>query len=141
MKKDKLMATALKMLEDCIRDLKKGIYEKLDTQATIFGLYMQMDFDHFVGNTYEEDEKAHRPTMPVETACFGEYYFNAQDIRTVVENLNYWYERYGSFLAVRQEVIDWYDHIHDPKTKDKVNLFHWLSGCPRPEKGGKDGSD
>ena len=134
-------STVANKLKGVAQDSKSSNRRFLRSEVNLFALYMKMDFDHFVGDTYEEDENAHRPTMPVETACFGDYYFNIQDIRTVVENINYWYERYGSFGAVRWEVIDWYDHTTDPKTKNKINLFHWLSGCPRPKKGGDDGSD
>lgn len=130
-----------KILEESSRLSKKSIHGTLRTMAEHFSILMNMDFDHFIGDTYKENEKAHRPTIPIETACFGDYYFNLQDIRTVVENINYWYERYGSLNAVRQEVIDWYDHITNLEIKNKVNLFHWLSGCPRHEKGGKDESD
>ena len=120
------------------RQVNRG---RLDLLVRHFSEVMKMDFDFYVGDTYEEDSNAHRPSLPIDTACFGDYYFDIFDIQTVVENLNYWYERYGSIEAIRQEVIDWYDYVFDPETKDKVSLFHWLSGCPRPEEGGKDGSD
>ena len=111
--------------------------------AELFGDIIGVDFDYFIGDTYKEDKEANRPTEPVEMCAFGDYYFNIHDVRTVVENMHYWLERYGSKEALAEEIFDWYDHIADTKTKDKdkVNLFHWLSGCPRPEKGGKDGSD
>ena len=109
--------------------------------AEIFAETIGMDFDYFIGDTYKEDKEANRPTEPVEMCAFGDYYFNIHDVRTVVENMHYWLERYGSKEALAEEIIDWYDHIADTKTKDKVSLFSWLSGCPRPEKGGKDGSD
>lgn len=111
--------------------------------AEIFAETIGVDFDYFIGDTYKEDKEANRPTEPVEMCAFGDYYFNIHDVRTVVENMHYWLERYGSKEALAEEIIDWYDYIADTKTKDtdKVNLFHWLSGCPRPEKGGKDGSD
>ena len=141
MEEYELRKRVLEMLEISTLDSKYGIYKALETQAAVFAVYMNMNFDYFIGDTYKEDKKAHRPTMPVNAALFGDYCFDVQDIRTVVENMNYWYERYGSANAVREEVIDWYDHINDPKTKDKVSLFSWLSGCPRPEKGGDDGSD
>lgn len=111
--------------------------------AEIFAETIGVDFDYFIGDTYKEDKEANRPTEPVEMCAFGDYYFNIHDVRTVVENMHYWLERYGSKEALAEEIIDWYDYIADTKTKDtdKVSLFHWLCGCPRPEKGGKDGSD
>ena len=135
-----LRANVLKLLvesSELSRQVNRG---RLDLLVRHFSEVMKMDFDFYVGDTYEEDSNAHRPSLPIDTACFGDYYFDIFDIQTVVENLNYWYERYGSIEAIRQEVIDWYDYVYDPETKD-VNLFHWLSGCPRSEKGGKDGSD
>ena len=136
-----LRANVLKSLvesSELSRQVNRG---RLDLLVRHFSEVMKMDFDFYVGDSYEDDSNAHRPSLPIDTACFGDYYFDIFDIQTVVENLNYWYERYGSIEAIRQEVIDWYYYVCDPKTKDKVSLFSWLSGCPRPEKGGKDGSD
>ena len=121
----------------CKTEVKMFFRAHAEISAEIIG----MDFDYFIRDTYKEDKEANRPTEPVEMCAFGDYYFNIHDVRTVVENMHYWLERYGSKEALAEEIFDWYDHIADTRTKDKVSLFHWLSGCPRPEKGGKDGSD
>ena len=103
-----LRANVLKLLvesSELSRQVNRG---RLDLLVRHFSEVMKMDFDFYVGDTYEEDSNTHRPSLPIDTACFGEYYFDIFDIQTVVENLNYWYERYGSIEAIRQEVIDWY---------------------------------
>ena len=136
-----IRANLLKLLVESSELSRKSSRGRLDLMVRHFSEVMKMDFDFYVGDTYEEDSKAHRPSLPIDTACFGDYYFDIFDIQTVVENLNYWYERYGSIEAIRLEVIDWYGYVCDPRTKNKISLFHWLSGCPRPKKGGDDGSD
>lgn len=116
------------------------MYRKI---ARLFEKIIEVDFDGFVGETFHEDKKANRPTDMVDVAMFGDYYFNFRDVLTVIVNLSYWLERYGTVEALRLEIIDWYDYMTDKYTigKNKVSLFAWLSGCPREEEGGKDGTD
>lgn len=111
--------------------------------ARLFEKIIGVDFDGFVGDTYKEDLAAKRPTDMVDVLMFGDYYFSMRDILTVVTNLVYWLERYGSVKALGEEIFDWYDYIADAYTigKTKVSLFAWLSGCPRKEEGGGDGTD
>lgn len=133
----------LKALLEASGYLRKVTRCRLDLLARNFAKVMKMDFDFYVTDTYEEDNEAHRPSLPLDTACFGDYYFDIFDIQTVLENLDYWFERYGSIEAVRQEIIDWYDYVTDTTRKqaDPISLFAWLSGCPIKEKGGTDESD
>ena len=116
------------------------MYRKI---ARLFEKIIEVDFDGFVGETFHEDKKANRPTDMVDVAMFGDYYFNFRDVMTVIVNLRYWLERYGTVEALHCEIIDWYDYVTDKYTigKNKVSLFAWLSGCPREEEGGKDGTD
>ena len=116
------------------------MYRKI---ARLFEKIIEVDFDGFVGETFHEDKKANRPTDMVDVAMFGDYYFNFRDVLTVIVNLRFWLERYGTVEALRSEIIDWYDYVTDKYTigKNKVSLFAWLSGCPREEEGGKDGTD
>lgn len=116
------------------------MYRKI---ARLFENIIEVDFDGFVGETFHEDNKANRPTDMVDVAMFGDYYFNFSDVLTVIVNLHYWLERYGTVEALRCEIIDWYDYVTNRYTigKNTLSLFAWLSGCPREEEGGKDGSD
>lgn len=122
------------------RPLTLLLYRKI---VQLFGIIIDVDFDGFVGDTYEEDVKAERPTDMVDVATFGDYYFSMRDVLTVVTNYSFWLDRYGTKEAVGQEIIDWYDYATDDYTpgKNKVSLFAWLSGCPKEGEGGKDGTD
>lgn len=100
----------------------------------IFEKVIGINSEFFVGDTVEEDLKAGRPTMPVDTCLFGEnYFFTLNDMRTVVENLPIWCSRYGSLEAIGQEVKDWHDYSVNQCAMGKtyINLFSWLCGCPK----------
>lgn len=99
----------------------------------VFQCVIQTDIDYFVGDMRIEDEKANRPTQPVDVAMFGDYCFSLYDIRVVVDNLEHWIERYKRMTILGQEIRDWHDYAVDQKQcgKTYINLFNWLNGCPR----------
>ena len=105
----------------------------IDKYASVFGFIIGVDFDYWVGDMRKEDEKAERPTQPVDVAQFGDYIFELDDIRTVVDNYRYWLNRHGSREAVGEEVCDWHDYVLERMGRNKIylNLFNWLNGCPR----------
>lgn len=99
----------------------------------VFQCVIQTDIDYFVGDMRMEDEKANRPTQPVDVAMFGDYYFSLYDIRVVVDNLEHWIERYKRMTILGQEIRYWHDYAVEQKQcgKTYINLFNWLNGCPR----------
>ena len=105
----------------------------LDFYTDRFSHIIGVNFDYWVADMREEDKQADRPTQPVDVANFGDYYFNLDEIRTVVDNYKYWLQRYGTREAVGQEVRDWQYYTVDclGKGKECINLFHWLNGAPR----------
>ena len=105
----------------------------LDFYTDRFSHIIGVNFDYWVADMREEDKQADRPTQPVDVANFGDYYFNLDEIRTVVDNYKYWLRRYGTREAVGQEVRDWQYYTVDclGKGKECINLFHWLNGVPR----------
>ena len=112
----------------------RGIFDSLlDFYVKRFSYIIGIDFEFWVGDMREEDKQADRPTQPVDVAQFGDYFFDLEDIRTVVDNYRYWLQRYGTREAVGQEVRDWQYYTVDRlgKGKEYINLFHWLSGVPR----------
>ena len=90
------------------RTMNNGI---IDSYASIFAQIIGVDFDHWVGDSREEDQQAGRSSYPVDAAIFGDYVFTYLNIRTVVDNYIYWLERYGTREAVRQEVIGWHGYV------------------------------
>ena len=112
------------------RTMNNGI---IDSYASIFAQIIGVDFDHWVGDSREEDQQAGRPSYPVDAAIFGDYVFTYLNIRTVVDNYTYWLERYGTREAVRQEVIGWHDYVVKQINESKLflTLFNWLNGEPR----------
>ena len=112
------------------RTMNNGI---IDSYASIFAQIIGVDFDHWVGDSREEDQQAGRPSYPVDAAIFGDYVFTYLNIRTVVDNYRYWLERYGTREAVRQEVIGWHDYVVKQINESKLflTLFNWLNGEPR----------
>lgn len=105
----------------------------IDQYVFVFQCVIQLDFEYFVGDMREEDEKAKRATHPVDVAMFGDYFFNLHDIRVVVDNLEYWVKRYTKITSLSQEILDWHDYAVKQKERGKthINLFNWLNGCPR----------
>ena len=81
------------------------------------------------------------------------YYFDFDDVQTVVDRLEDWLNRYGSLHAVAYEVLEWHEwalaQVHEEdgypaavdvfewkferflKTRPAICLEHWLMGCPR----------
>ena len=117
-----------------IIELVRDSFDKfLDFYIARFSHIIGVDFDYWVGDMREEDKQAGRPTQPVNVAQFGDYFFDLEDIRTVVDNYRYWLRRSGSREAVGQEVRDWQYYTVDRlgKGKEYINLFHWLNGAPR----------
>lgn len=93
-----------------------------------------IDAEYWVGDMRKEDEKAKRPSQPVDTALFGDnYFFSLYDMRVVVDNFSFWLNRYGSIGNVRREILDWHDYAvaQTEKNETHINLFNWLNGCPR----------
>lgn len=112
----------------------RGIFDSLlDFYVRRFSSIIGVDFDYWVCDMREEDKQADRPTQPVDVANFGDYYFNLDDIRTVVDNYKYWLQRYGTREAVGQEVRDWQYYVVERMSEKKnyINLFNWLNGAPR----------
>ena len=112
----------------------RGIFDSLlDFYVKRFSYIIGIDFEFWVGDMREEDRAADRPSDSVNVAQFGDYFFDLEDIRTVVDNYRYWLQRYGTREAVGQEVRDWQYYTVDRlgKGKEYINLFHWLSGVPR----------
>ena len=105
----------------------------IDKYANVFGLILGVEFDYWVGDMRKEDEKAERPTQPVDVAQYGDYFFNLYDIRVVLDNLEHWIKRFGTLSSLAQEIIDWHDYAVHRKGQGKtyINLFNWLNGCPR----------
>ena len=112
------------------RTMNNGI---IDSYASIFAQIIGVDFDHWVGDSREEDQQAGRPSYPVDAAIFGDYVFTYLNIRTVVDNYRYWLERYGTREAVRREVIGWHGYVVKQINESKLflTLFNWLNGEPR----------
>ena len=112
------------------RTMNNGI---IDSYASIFAQIIGVDFDHWVGDSREEDQQVGRPSYPVDAAIFGDYVFTYLNIRTVVDNYRYWLERYGTREAVRQEVIGWHGYVVKQINESKLflTLFNWLNGEPR----------
>ena len=112
------------------RTMNNGI---IDSYASIFAQIIGVDYDHWVGDSREEDQQAGRPSYPVDAAIFGDYVFTYLNIRTVVDNYRYWLERYGTREAVRQEVIGWHEYVVKQINESKLflTLFNWLNGEPR----------
>ena len=106
---------------------------RIDSYASIFARIIGVGFDHWVGDSREEDQQAGRPSYPVDAAIFGDYVFTYLNIRTVVDNYRYWLERYGTREAVRQEVIGWHEYVVKQINESKLfmTLFNWLNGEPR----------
>ena len=106
---------------------------RIDSYASIFAQIIGVDFDHWVGDSREEDQQAGRPSYPVDAAIFGDYVFTYLNIRTVVDNYRFWLEHYGTREAVRQEVIGWHDYVVKQINESKLflTLFNWLNGEPR----------
>ena len=99
-----------------------------------FGCIIGMDVEFWVGDMRIEDHEAGRPTQPVDVALFGDnYYFSLYDMRVVVDNYDFWIEKYGNDSNLRQEILDWHDYAVKQKERGKthINLFNWLNGCPR----------
>ena len=112
----------------------RGIFDTiLDFYVKRFSNIIDVDFEFWVGDMRKEDKQANRPTQPVDVANFGDYYFNLDDIRTVVDNYRYWLQRYGTREAVGEEVCDWHDYVLERMGRNKIylNLFNWLNGAPR----------
>ena len=112
------------------RTMNNGI---IDSYASIFARIIGVGFDHWLGDSREEDQQAGRPSYPVDSAIFGDYVFTYLNIRTVVDNYTYWIERYGTCEAVRQEVIGWHEYVDKQINESKLfmTLFNWLNGEPR----------
>ena len=112
------------------RTMNNGI---IDSYASIFAQIIGVDFDHWVGDSREEDQQAGRPSYPVDAAIFGDYVFTYLNIRTVVDNYRFWLEHYGTREAVRQEVIGWHEYVVKQINESKLfmTLFNWLNGEPR----------
>lgn len=106
---------------------------RIDSYASIFARIIGVGFDHWVGDSREEDQQAGRPSYPVDVAIFGDYVFTYLNIRTVVDNYRYWLERYETREAVRQEVIGWHEYVVKQINESKLfmTLFNWLNGEPR----------
>ena len=117
-----------------IIELVRDSFDKfLDFYIARFSHIIGVDFDYWVGDMRKEDKQAGRPTQPVNVAQFGDYFFDLEDIRTVVDNYRYWLRRSGSREAVGQEVCDWLDYVVERmgSKKNYINLFNWLNGAPR----------
>ena len=112
------------------RTMNNGI---IDSYASIFARIIGVGFDHWLGDSREEDQQADRPSYPVDAAIFGDYVFSYLNIRAVVDNYIYWLERYGTREAVRQEVIGWHEYVDKQINESKLfmTLFNWLNGEPR----------
>ena len=112
------------------RTMNNGI---IDSYVSIFAQIIGVGFDHWLGDSREEDQQACRPSYPVDSAIFGDYVFTYLNIRTVVDNYTYWLERYGTREAVRQEVIGWHEYVDKQINESKLflTLFNWLNGEPR----------
>ena len=105
----------------------------IDKYASVFEIIIGVEFDYWVGDMRKEDQKAERPTQPVDVAQYGDYFFNLYDIRVVLDNLEHWIKRFGTLISLAQEIIDWHDYAVHRKDQGKtyINLFNWLNGCPR----------
>ena len=81
----------------------------IEKYASLFGLIIGVEFDYWVGDMRKEDQKAGRPTQPVDVAQYGDYFFNLYDIRVVLDNFEHWINRFGTLSSLAQEIIDWHD--------------------------------
>lgn len=85
-------------------------------------------------------------------------YLSLSDLQVIIDRLDEWVRRYGSREAVAQEIEDWQEwwlgdkHDGDAATTEavlslwesrrerylrtypRINLEHWLMGCPRDRK-------
>ena len=61
----------------------------IEKYASLFGLIIGVEFDYWVGDMRKEDQKAGRPTQPVDVAQYGDYFFNLYDIRVVLDNFEH----------------------------------------------------
>ena len=65
-----LRANVLKLLVESSELSRQANRGRLDLLVRHFSEVMKMDFDFYVGDTYEEDSNAHRPSLPIHTACY-----------------------------------------------------------------------
>ena len=71
------------------------------------------------------------------TICdLGDITFLTLDqMQVIIDRLPEWLERYGNRKAVAQEIDDWMEwSIQEENMLDghpRINLEHWLMGCPR----------
>ena len=75
------------------------------------------------------------------TICdLGDITFLTLDqMQVIIDRLPEWLARYGSCEAVAQEIDDWMEWSIDPSNwldgHPRINLEHWLMGCPREQYG------
>lgn len=133
LKKILVDAKCLAYLEGVSDMLMISTNNLIDKYASVFEIIIGVEFDYWVGDMRKEDEKAERPTQPVDVAQYGDYFFNLYDIRVVLDNLEHWIKRFGTLSSLAQEIIDWHDYAVHRKEQGKtyINLFNWLNGCPR----------
>lgn len=108
---------------------------------------------HWIG-TDDDGER------PVDVCDFGGVmFFTLEDMQVIIDRLDEWVKHYGSREAVAQEISDWFDWWLDDsspeadasgtsaantlvelyetrcnrymRTRPRINLESWLSGCPR----------
>ena len=104
----------------------EGLKVDAKSIAETFGKVIGAEFYYWIGYT------------DYCTAAFdNEKIFNMDEMLVVLTRLSHWVDVYGSLLAVRCAINDWWDYATDISREDHVtiNLNAWLMG-KRP-KGGK----
>lgn len=124
--------------------LKEQLWAVAKEYARQFGELIGYDPDFWIG-----DEPS---------ACsFGDYYFNLDEMREVVDSIGKYVKKYGTKEAVGQEILSWADWWMDGISdggymeralsrvthhlRPNINLVSWLNGCPRDGDGAWSGPD
>lgn len=105
----------------------EGLKYDAKSVAETFGKVIGAEFDYWVG------------AVDYCSAIFGnDKAFDMYEMLVVLTRLSHWVDIYGSLLAVRCAINDWWDYATDISDKDHVtiNLNSWLMGYQ--SKGGEE---
>lgn len=114
--KEKIAIAGILQDVDCAVE---GLKYDAKSIAETFGKVIGADFDFWIG------------VVDYCSAVFGnDKVFNIDEMLVVLTRLSHWVDIYGSLLAVRCAINDWWDYTTDMFGKDHVtiNLHTWLMG-------------
>lgn len=120
--KDKLYALSL---EESYGGHNDKYMEGARALMTDFASIIDDTFQYWVG------------PVPGETAMFTDMSFTMEEMRFVCLNLTEWVAKYGSLLAVRAQILDWWDYTTETGEVRTISLFAWMCGKRPDDEGGK----